>query len=229
MSAAVESHSILVNKAILYFLFPGWHAIVQRWQTWKAEEVKPVSLCACELIYVHLWKCVFTCYMCVWGVGWMSACGEKVVQPPPWLTSRLPSRTANPACPPPPIPPLPNPLTPAEANARFNTASTKQTQTPTVLLYVACRGCARRSVENPCLYRNHNTVDLQRDAPAHARTTQNITDHLLNTEIEPHCNVKVWGYRGLARPGKILCIPLNEYNTLTDELFALCDICWFVY
>lgn len=52
-------------------------------------------------------------------------------------------------------------------------------------------GCARLLVENPCLYRNHNTVDLQREAPAHARTTQNITDHLLNTEIEPHCNVKV--------------------------------------
>lgn len=74
---------------------------------------------------------------------------------------------------------------------------------------MACSGCARRLVENPCLYRNHNTVDLQREAPAHARTTQNITDHLLNTEIESHCNVKVWGYGGLAQPGKILFIPLN--------------------
>lgn len=108
----------------------------------------------------------------------------------------------------PPLPPPPLLLTPAEADARFNTASTKQTQTPTVLLYVACSGCARRLVENPCLYRNHNTVDLQREAPAHARTTQNITDHLLNTEIEPHCNVKVWGYGGLAQPGKILFILL---------------------
>lgn len=104
------------------------------------------------------------------------------------------------------FPPL---LTPAEADAKFNTASTKQTQTPTVLLYVACSGCARRLLENPCLYRNHNTADLQREVPAHARTTQNITDHLLNTEIEPHCNVKVWGYEGLAQPGKILFILLN--------------------
>lgn len=82
-------------------------------------------------------------------------------------------------------------LTPAEASARFNTASTKQTQTPTVLLYVACSGCARHLVEDTCLYHNHNTVDLQRETPAHARTTQNITDHLLNIEIEPRCNVKV--------------------------------------
>ena len=66
------------------------------------------------------------------------------------------------------------------------------------------RGCARRLIENTCLYHNHNTVDLQREAPAHARTTQNITDHLVNTEIESQCNVKAWGYRGLARPGKIL-------------------------
>ena len=66
-------------------------------------------------------------------------------------------------------------------------------------------GCARRLVENPCLYRNHNTVDLQRETPAHARTTQNITDHLLNTEIEPHCNVKVWGYGGLAQTEKKFC------------------------
>lgn len=97
-------------------------------------------------------------------------------------------------------------LTPAEADARFNTVSMKQTQTPTVPLYVACSGCARRLVENPCLYRNHNTVDLQRDVPAHARITQNITDHLLNTEIEPRSNVKLRGYGGLAQPGKFLFI-----------------------
>lgn len=140
-----------------------------------------VLVCFCE-------KCVL---MCVWGQGWMSACGGKVVQPPPWLTSRLRSRTTNLAS--------PLLLTPAEADARFNTASTKQTQTPSVLLYVACSGCARHLLENPCLYRNHNTVDLQREVPTHARNTQNITDHLLNTEIEPHCNVKVWGYGGLAQ------------------------------
>lgn len=133
-------------------------------------------------------KCAHS-YVCL-GSG--LDCGGKVVQPPPWLTSRLPAEPQS------PLPP--SLLTPAEAAARFNTASTKQTQTPTVLLYVACSGCARRLVENPCLYLNHKTVDLQRETPAHARTTQNITDHLLNTEIEPHCNVKVWGYGGLAHP-----------------------------
>lgn len=137
-------------------------------------------------------------FTCVGGPGWVSACGGKVVQP---LISRFPSRTTNPAS--------PLLLNPAEADARFNTASMKRTQTPTVLLCVACSGFARHLVENPCLYRNYNTVDLQREVPTHARNTQNVTDHLLNTEIEPHCNVKVRGHGGLAQPEENVFIFLS--------------------
>lgn len=148
--------------------------------------MKSVNLC----VYLCVLKsiCAFTCTVCVGvcahlrsgvDVGLWREGGSATA-----LTDfQAPQQNRKPC-----FPPL---LTPAEVNARFNTASTKQTQTPTVLLYVACSGCARPLVENPCLYRNHNTLDLQREAPAHARTTQNITDHLLNTETEPHCNVKV--------------------------------------
>lgn len=44
------------------------------------------------LIYTFVIR-VVTCTRRVRGVGWMSACGGKVVPPPPWLTSRLPCRT----------------------------------------------------------------------------------------------------------------------------------------
>lgn len=141
--AAAVSHAVVVNKAILYFLLPASRHIpgstILTSFVRRKEEMEPA--CVDVRAYMLLWKCVFTC---VWGLGWMSACGGKVVQPPPWLTSRLPSSTANSAS--------PLLLTPAEADARFNTASMKQTQTPTVLLCVACSGCASRLVENPCLY-----------------------------------------------------------------------------
>lgn len=56
---------------------------------------------------------------------------------------------------------------------------------------MAYSGCARHLLENPCLYPNHHTVELQRDTAAHARAIQNITDQLLNTEIEPQPNARV--------------------------------------
>lgn len=189
---AAESRSVPANKAILYFLLPAWHAIPLDVLHWQASDEKGgmKSVCVYNMylyvLYMLLWrKCMLTrtCVFGEWG-GCRLVEGRWFSHRPDWL----PGSPAEPQTPLSPRPPL---LTPVEADARFNTASAKQIQTPTVLLYVARRGCARCMVENPCLYRNHNTVNLQREAPAHARTTQNITDHLLNTEIEPHCNVKV--------------------------------------
>ena len=140
----------------------------------QKEETRPV--CFCSYVLSYMCFCMLTCVFGEWGgcLGLRREGGSATA-----LTDfQAPRHDRKTPAPPPPPPPL----TPAEADARFNTASTKQTQTPTVPLYVARSGCARRLVENPCLYRNHNTVDLQREAPAHARATQNITDHLLNTE-----------------------------------------------
>lgn len=190
MCVAAASRAVLVNKAVLCLLLPVWHATSLKSYTEEEKKKKEkrrggLWVCACTYTFcMLLWNRVFAR---VWGVGWTVE-GRWFGHRPDWLPGS-PGRTANPR--------FPLRLTPTGAGARFNTASTKQTQTPTVPLYVACRGCARRLVENPCLYRSHNMVDLQRETPAHARTTQNITDHLLNTEIQPHCNVKVWGYRGL--------------------------------
>jgi len=59
-------------------------------------------------IYINLYgllcKCAFTCAFGEWG--WTSACGGKVVQPPPWLTSRLPRQ--KPHTPPPLLIPSPH-------------------------------------------------------------------------------------------------------------------------
>ncbi len=82
---------------------------------------------------VHMYVCVFG----EWG-GCQLVEG-KVVQATALTDFQAPRQNRKPC-----FPPL---LTPAEADARFNTPSTKQTQTPTVLLYVACSGCARRLVE----------------------------------------------------------------------------------
>lgn len=57
--------------------------------------------------------------------------------------------------------------------------------------------------KNPCLDHNQNTVGLQREAPAYATTTQNIADQLLNTDIEPRCNIKVCHGTGSAPAWRI--------------------------
>lgn len=112
-------------------------------------------------------------HMCVWGVGvdvglWReggSATALTDFQAPP-------AETAYPPPPPPhPISPPLSLLTPAEADARYNRASTKQTQTPTVLLSTWLAAVVQDFLgETPCLYRNHNTVELQREAPAPLKT-----------------------------------------------------------
>lgn len=97
---------------------------------------RSVCVCSCEL----LWNSVFSC-TCIRGVGWTAE--GRWFKPPPWLTSRLP-----PAEPQTPASLLL--LTPKWADVRFNRASAKQTQTPTVLLFRGlqwlCKTFARKSL-----------------------------------------------------------------------------------
>lgn len=89
---------------------------------------------------VLLQKCVvmyFVCLECgvdvdLWWEGGSATALTDFQHPPPSL-----GRTTNPPLTPPIL------LTPAEAIARFNIAFTKQTQTTTVLHYVACKGLCK--------------------------------------------------------------------------------------
>lgn len=109
---------------------------------WKSR----VSLQARVRLYLHVLICdsgkgwkkkVLSHVLCVWGVGWKLAVGRWFRHRPDWLPGSLrqnhnPATTTPLAPHSPHVPPLIPPLPLAQADARFNTASTKQTQTTAV-------------------------------------------------------------------------------------------------
>lgn len=77
---AAASRALLVNKAVLYFLLPAWHAIFPpRAARRKKRRRGPfVSARMCFLI------CASACsHVCLGSGVDVLACGGKVVQPPP--------------------------------------------------------------------------------------------------------------------------------------------------